>query len=157
MLDKLSVSSYSLGMTLCLIGVTVIAGATLYVGRAMSLNKNVVMIVALQMIVGSITLFPFSLIFVNLNIEWSTSFLLAFLYTALVLGLLGIIIWILFVKIIGPVRAANFHFLNPFFGVHVATLILAEPLFLRDDVGVKIITAGILLVQFNRKKLVKLD
>ena len=157
MLDKLSGSSASLGMILCLIGVAALAGATLYVGRMMSLNKNVVMIVGLQMLFGSITLFPFSLIFETWNIEWSTSFIFAFLYTTLVPGLLGTIIWFLLVKRIGPVRAATFHFLNPFFGVLVAALILAEPLSMRDGIGVTIIMAGILLVQLNRKKIAKMD
>ena len=157
MLDKLSGSSASLGMILCLIGVAALAGATLYVGRVMSLNKNVVMIVGLQMLVGSITLFPFSLIFETWNIEWSTSFIFAFLYTTLVPGLLGTIIWFLLVKRVGPVRAATFHFLNPFFGVLVAALILAEPLSVRDVIGVTIIMAGILLVQLNRKKIAKMD
>jgi drug/metabolite transporter (DMT)-like permease len=157
MLDKLSGSSASLGMILCLIGVAALAGATLYVGRVMSLNKNVVMIVGLQMLVGSITLFPFSLIFETWNIEWSTIFILAFLYTTLVPGLLGTIIWFLLVKRVGPVRAATFHFLNPFFGVLVAALILAEPLSVRDVIGVTIIMAGILLVQLNRKKMAKMD
>ena len=157
MLDKLSGSSASLGMILCLIGVAALAGATLYVGRVMSLNKNVVMIVGLQMLVGSITLFPFSLIFETWYIEWSTIFILAFLYTTLVPGLLGTIIWFLLVKRIGPVRAATFHFLNPFFGVLVAALILAEPLSVRDVIGVTIIMAGILLVQLNRKKMAKMD
>ena len=157
MLDKLSGSSASLGMILCLIGVAALAGATLYVGRVMSLNKNVVMIVGLQMLVGSITLFPFSLIFETWYIEWSTIFILAFLYTTLVPGLLGTIIWFLLVKRIGPVRAATFHFLNPFFGVLVAALILAEPLSVRDVIGVTIIMAGILLVQLNRKKIAKMD
>jgi drug/metabolite transporter (DMT)-like permease len=157
MLDKLSGSSASLGMILCLIGVAALAGATLYVGRVMSLNKNVVMIVGLQMLVGSITLFPFSLIFETWYIEWSTIFILAFLYTTLVPGLLGTIIWFLLVKRVGPVRAATFHFLNPFFGVLVAALILAEPLSVRDVIGVTIIMAGILLVQLNRKKIAKMD
>jgi|TARA_B110000467_G_C18232951_1_gene429817 probable blue pigment (indigoidine) exporter len=157
MLDKLSGSSASLGMILCLIGVAALAGATLYVGRVMSLNKNVVMIVGLQMLVGSITLFPFSLIFETWYIEWSTIFILAFLYTTLVPGLLGTIIWFLLVKRVGPVRAATFHFLNPFFGVLVAALILAEPLSVRDVIGVTIIMAGILLVQLNRKKMAKMD
>ena len=155
MLDKLSFNSVSLGMTLCLIGVIALAGATLYVGRAMSLNKNMFMIVGLQMIVGSITLFPFSLIFETWNIAWSTSFILTFLYTTLVPGLMGIIIWFLLVKKIGPVRAATFHFLNLFFGVLVAAIILREPLFVRDGIGVTTIMAGILLVQFNRKKVSK--
>ncbi len=157
MLDKLSGSSASLGMTLCLIGVAALAGATLYVGRMMSLNKNVVMIVGLQMLVGSITLFPFSLIFETWNIEWSTSFILAFIYTTLVPGLLGTLIWFFLVRRIGPVRAATFHFLNPFFGVLVASLILSEPLSMRDGIGVTIIMAGILLVQLSRKKIAKAD
>jgi len=140
MLDKLSGSSASLGMTLCLIGVA-----------------NVVMIVGLQMLVGSITLFPFSLIFETWNIEWSTSFILAFIYTTLVPGLLGTLIWFFLVRRIGPVRAATFHFLNPFFGVLVAALILSEPLSLRDGIGVTIIMAGILLVQLSRKKIAKAD
>ena len=157
MLDKLSGSSASLGMTLCLIGVAALAGATLYVGRMMSLNNNVVMIVGLQMLVGSITLFPFSLIFETWNIEWSTSFVLAFLYTTLVPGLLGTLIWFFLVRRIGPVKAATFHFLNPFFGVLVAAFILSEPLSISDGIGVTIIMAGILLVQLSRKKIAKAD
>ena len=157
MLDKLSGSSASLGMTLCLIGVAALAAATLYVGRMMSSNKNVLMIVGLQMLVGSITLFPFSLIFETWSIEWSTSFLLAFLYTILFPGLLGTLIWFFLVKRIGPVKAATFHFLNPFFGVLVAAIILSEPLSLRDGIGVTIIMAGILLVQLSRKKIAKMD
>ena len=157
MLDKLSGSSASLGMTLCLIGVAALAAATLYVGRMMSSNKNVLMIVGLQMLVGCITLFPFSLIFETWSIEWSTSFLLAFLYTILFPGLLGTLIWFFLVRRIGPVKAATFHFLNPFFGVLVAAIILSEPLSLRDGIGVTIIMAGILLVQLSRKKIAKMD
>ncbi|MED5403341.1 MAG: DMT family transporter [SAR324 cluster bacterium] len=157
MLDKLSGSSASLGMTLFLIGVAALAAATLYVGRMMSSNKNVLMIVGLQMLIGSITLFPFSLIFETWSIEWSTSFLLAFLYTILFPGLLGTLIWFFLVRRIGPVKAATFHFLNPFFGVLVAAIILSEPLSLRDGIGVTIIMAGILLVQLSRKKIAKMD
>ena len=157
MLDKLSSSNASLGMTLCLIAVAALAGATLYVGRMMSLNKNVVMIVGLQMLVGSITLFPFSLIFETWSIEWSTSFVLAFLYTTLVPGLFGTLIWFFLVRRIGPVKAATFHFLNPFFGVLVAAFILSEPLSISDGIGVTIIMAGILLVQLSRKKIAKAD
>ena len=157
MLDKLSSSNAYLGMTLCLIAVAALAGATLYVGRMMSLNKNVVMIVGLQMLVGSLTLFPFSLIFETWSIEWSTSFVLAFLYTTLVPGLFGTLIWFFLVRRIGPVKAATFHFLNPFFGVLVAAFILSEPLSISDGIGVTIIMAGILLVQLSRKKIAKAD
>lgn len=152
MLDKLSGHSAILGMTLCLIGLAGLAAATLYVGRMMSGNKNVIMIVGLQMLVGCITLFPLSVIYETWHIEWSTKLLLAFSYTTLVPGLMGTVVWFLLVKRIGPVKAATFHFLNPFFGVLVASLILSEPLSVRDGIGVSIIMAGILLVQMSRKQ-----
>jgi drug/metabolite transporter (DMT)-like permease len=70
---------------------------------------------------------------------------------------LGTLIWFFLVRRIGPVKAATFHFLNPFFGVLVAALILSEPLSMRDGIGVTIIMAGILLVQLSRKKIAKAD
>jgi drug/metabolite transporter (DMT)-like permease len=59
-------------------------------------------------------------------------------------------IWFVLVGRIGATRAATFHFLNPFFGVATAALILGEPVTLRDVVGVAIIMAGILAVQLAR-------
>ena len=111
------------------------------------------MIVGLQMLVGSITLFPFILIFETWSIKWRTSFLLSFLYSTLVPGLRGTLIWFFLVRRIGHFKAATFHFLNPFFGVLVAAIILSEPLSLRDGIGVTIIMTGILLVQLSRKKI----
>ena len=157
MIDKLSGSSAYLGIALCLIGVVGLATATLYVGRVMSSNKNVLMIVGLQMIVGCITLFPFSLIFETWSIEWSRGFIIAFLYTTVVPGLLGTLIWFFLVRRVGPIKAATFHFLNPFFGVLVAVLILDETLSLEDGIGVVIIMVGILLVQISRRKGVNTD
>ena len=157
MIDKLSGSSAYLGIALCLIGVVGLATATLYVGRVMSSNKNVLMIVGLQMIVGCITLFPFSLIFENWSIEWSRGFIIAFLYTTVVPGLLGTLIWFFLVRRVGPIKAATFHFLNPFFGVLVAVLILDENLSVEDGIGVVIIMVGILLVQMSRREVVNSD
>ncbi|MGJ8618610.1 MAG: EamA/RhaT family transporter, partial [Sulfitobacter sp.] len=45
-----------------------------------------------------------------------------------------------------------FHFLNPFFGVAIAALLLNEALGARDILGVAIITIGILAVQISRQK-----
>jgi len=157
MMDKLTGSSAYLGIALCLIGVVGLATATLYVGRVMSSNKNVLMIVGLQMIVGCITLFPFSLIFETWSIEWSRGFIIAFLYTTVVPGLLGTLIWFFLVRRVGPIKAATFHFLNPFFGVLVAVLILDETLSVEDGIGVVIIMVGILLVQMSRREVVNSD
>jgi len=52
--------------------------------------------------------------------------IVAFIYTTLVPGLLATLIWFLLVGRIGAVRASTFHFLNPFFGVLVAAVLLGE-------------------------------
>jgi len=59
-------------------------------------------------------------------------------------------VWFLLVGRIGAVRAATFHFLNPFFGVAVAAVLLGESLGIYDVIGVAIIMAGILAVQRSR-------
>ena len=52
---------------------------------------------------------------------------------------------------IGAVKAATFHFLNPFFGVAIAAIFLGESLRFSDIVGVIVIMAGILSVQLARQ------
>ena len=142
--------SAMLGMGLCVIGAVALAGATLWVSRMVSANKNVMMLVGLQMLVGSFVLFPFTLIFETWYLDWSLRFVTAFFYTLLAPGLLATLIWFYLVQHIGPVRASAFHFLNPCFGVLVAALILAEPLTFQDGLGVVIIMVGILAVQISR-------
>ena len=53
---------------------------------------------------------------------------------------------------IGAVKAATFHFLNPFFGVAIAAAFLGESLGMLDVLGVAIIAAGILAVQVSKQK-----
>ena len=53
---------------------------------------------------------------------------------------------------IGAVKAATFHFLNPFFGVAIAAALLGEKLGALDVVGVVVIAAGILMVQLSKQK-----
>ena len=76
----------------------------------------------------------------------------AFIYTTLVPGLAATFVWFWLVNRIGATRAATFHFLNPFFGVAIAALLLGEPLGRQDLIGVAIITAGILAVQLSRQR-----
>ena len=52
---------------------------------------------------------------------------------------------------IGAVKAATFHFLNPFFGVAIAALFLGESLRIWDIIGVVVIMFGILAVQMARQ------
>jgi probable blue pigment (indigoidine) exporter len=75
----------------------------------------------------------------------------AFLYTTFVPGLLATFVWFSLVERIGAVRASTFHFLNPFFGVAIAMLLLGERLGAMDLVGVIVITVGILMVQLSKQ------
>ena len=137
------------GVLLCAIGALALSIATLSLRGAMS-GGNVMMIVGLQMLVGSAALAPFSLLLEDAHVNWSGELIIAFAYTTLVPGLVATLLWMLLVERIGAVRAATFHFLNPFFGVLIAALILNEALRPLDLVGVGVIAAGIFLVQTAR-------
>ena len=137
------------GITLCIVGVLSITVATLSM-RGVSSGGNLLMIVGLQMLVGAVILaFP-GVVFEEWEVVWTPKLLLAFCYTVLMPGLLATFIWFWLVGRIGAVRAATFHFLNPFFGVLIAAIFLGESLGIWDAVGVIVIMAGIFMVQTSR-------
>ena len=137
------------GITLCIVGVLSITVATLSM-RGVSSGGNLLMIVGLQMLVGAVILaFP-GVVFEEWEVVWTPKLLLAFSYTVLMPGLLATFIWFWLVDRIGAVRAATFHFLNPFFGVLIAAIFLGESLGIWDAVGVTVIMAGIFMVQTSR-------
>ncbi|WP_127113541.1 DMT family transporter [Shimia sediminis] len=139
-----------LGLAYCVIGAIALAVATLMV-RGASSGGNMMMIVGLQMFVGAAVLFVASLIFETWVFNWNARMLTALTYTILAPGLLATWIWFALVARIGAVKAATFHFLNPFFGVAVAAVILGEDLRMMDVIGVVIIAAGILAVQLSKQ------
>jgi len=137
------------GIALCVIGTVALTIATLSM-RGASSGGNLMMIVGLQMFVGALVLAVASFILetVKVNVTWQ--FLLAFIYTIFAPGLLATWIWFALVARIGAVRAAAFHFLNPFFGVAIAAVLLGEKLGMMDVIGVTIIAGGILAVQMSK-------
>lgn len=137
------------GVVLCGIGVLALTFATLAVRGATS-GGNVLMIVGLQMLVGAAVLAPAAFALEDWEVRWSVQLVLAFLYTTLVPGLAATWVWFRLVNRIGAVRAATFHFLNPFFGVAIAALLLGEALGALDLLGVAVIMAGILAVQRSK-------
>ena len=138
------------GVILCGLGVLALTFATLAVRGATS-GGNFMMIVGLQMLVGSSLLFVAALLFETIFINPSLPLVLAFAYTTLIPGLAATLIWFMLLDRIGPIRAATFHFLNPVFGVAIAAVLLGERLGLFDVVGLLIVTAGILAVQLSRQ------
>jgi drug/metabolite transporter (DMT)-like permease len=138
------------GIILCIIGAVSLAVATLSM-RGVSSSGNYLMIVGLQMLVGSLTLWAPAIILETPTIVWTNAFVYAFIYTTLVPGLMATLVWFILVDRIGAVRASTYHFLNPFFGVAIAAAILSEGLTLLDIIGVIIVAGGILAVQISRR------
>ena len=138
------------GVVLCFIAAAALTAATLAV-RTASSGGNLMMIVGLQMFVGSAVLAVVALFLESPAFEPSLRLGLAFTYTVLVPGVLATWVWFALVGRIGAVKAATFHFLNPFFGVAIAWLLLGEALTTTDFIGVAIITFGILAVQLSKQ------
>ncbi len=139
------------GLALCVIGAAALTVATLMM-RGASSGGNLMMIVGLQMFVGAGVLAIASLLTETWRLNPTPELALAFAYTTIFPGLLATWIWFALVQRIGAVKAATFHFLNPFFGVAVAAAILSETLSTRDILGVGIITVGILAVQLSKQQ-----
>ena len=139
------------GLLLCGVGALSLAIATLSM-RGASSGGNFMMIVGLQMLVGSIVLVGPAVALETWDVVWNVRLITAFLYTTLVPGLAATLVWFYLVDRIGAVRASTYHFLNPFFGVAVASWILSESLGSLDIIGVVIIAAGILAVQLSKAR-----
>ncbi len=138
------------GVGLCLVGALALSLATLAVRGAGSAG-NVLMIVGLQMFVGAAVLAVVATMTETIEVNWTWQLGAAFAYSTLVSGLLATWVWFLLVNRIGAVKAATFHFLNPFFGVAVAALLLNERLGPWDFAGVALICLAILAVQISKQ------
>ena len=147
--SRLSAGVDLFGVALCGLGVLALTFATMAL-RGASSGGNVLMIVGLQMLVGSAALFVPAVVMEAWTFTPSWRLATAFIYTVFVPGLAATIVWFQLVRRIGTVRASTFHFLNPFLGVAIAAALLGEALVALDILGVMIITAGILAVQLSR-------
>lgn len=139
------------GLILCVIGVVSLTVATLSV-RGASSGGNFLMIVGLQMFVGSFVLWGPAIAFETFDVTWTWQLGVAFAYTVIIPGLAATVIWFYLVDRIGATPAAVFHFLTPFFGVSIAAMLLGEELGSLDVIGVLIIMGGILAVQLSKQK-----
>ncbi|RBP96996.1 threonine/homoserine efflux transporter RhtA [Rhodobacter sp. 140A] len=139
------------GMALCFAAALALSIATLTV-RGASGGGNVMMIVGLQMFVGAAVLAVVSAATEDWTaVHMSPRLIGAFAYTVLIPGVLATWVWFKLVGRIGAVKAATFHFLNPFFGVAIAAAVLGERLGALDLLGVAVIAGGILAVQLSKQ------
>ncbi len=140
------------GVALCVVGVISLTVATLALKGASS-GGNHLMVVGLQMLVGSLALLGPALATEEIVVQWSWQLIVAFAYTTLIPGLAATLTWFWLVNRIGAVKASTFHFLNPFLGVAIAAIVLDEALRPMDLIGVTVIAVGILAVQMARQAL----
>ena len=138
------------GVTFCVIAVIALTIATLSI-RSMSSGENLLMVVGIQMLVGAVPLTITSALTETLYVNVTAGLITAFIYTTLAPGLLATWIWFKLVTRMGATRAATFHFLNPFFGVAIAAVVLWEGLSQYDIIGVIVVMVGILAVQLSRQ------
>jgi len=124
-------------VALCVIGATALAVATLTV-RGASAGGNLLMVVGLQMLVGSAALVLVAMAMEPLHVTLTPRLAAAFAYQILVPGLTATLIWFSLVGWIGAV------------GVLIASVLLGEHISPLDMLGVAVATAGILAVQMAR-------
>lgn len=148
---RVSAGSDVMGILLCMIGTVALAVATLTVQSA-DAGDNVLMVVGIQSLIGAAALAVISPFVDNYTVNMSAKLVWAMLYTTFIPGLLATWVWFKLVARLGTVKSAAFHFLNPFFGVGIAALLLGEKISQWDVYGVVTIMIGILAVQFSKSE-----
>lgn len=138
------------GVALCVIGAAALAFATRLV-KSVSAGGNLLMVVGLQMLVGAVILAVAAVMIETPRLNLTPHLLMALTYQIFIPGLTATLLWFALVGRIGAIRASTFHFLNPFFGVAVAAMLLGERITPTDIAGVMIAMAGILAVQISRQ------
>lgn len=149
--SRISGGADAISVFYCLIGAAALGFATLTVSSA-SKGGNLLMIVGLQMWVGALALSIVAGLTETMVIDISPKWVAAFFYQVFIPGLLATFIWFSLVGRVGAIKASAFHFLNPFFGVVIAALVLGEHIGVLDMVGVTVAALGILAVQLSKMR-----
>ena len=145
------------GITLCLLGLIATTFSTIIVTKINISRSNILIVVGLQMISGSLFLLPLSYFFENWIVSFNMTFLFIFIYIAVFPGIIGPVIWFYLQKEIGAVKYSSFHFLVPFFGIGISYFLLGETLTHSDMFGVIVIILGLYLVHRDKKTLKNQD
>ena len=149
---KITVNLNLYGLSLCLIAVIALAMATLIIKDGFSKKEQLLPFVSIQMIVGGLPLLLLSFLFEEWIINFSNSFIIAFIYTCFFPGLIATMIWFNLVKRIGVLMASSFHFLTPPTGVIIAYIVLNERISISDIIGIIFIIIALTTIHQAKKK-----
>lgn len=144
--------SQAAGIGLAAIGTIALGVGTVLVKQG-NFGTGLLMVVGLQMMVGSIVLAPFGLAlesFSDFDITWQ--FLAAITYIILLPSLAATWLWFTLLLRTSATEAGTYHFLNPVFGVGIAWLVLGERVSWVDWIGVGLVAIGILVVNRAGRK-----
>ena len=153
LVPKITVNFNLYGLSLCLIAVIALAIATLIIKNGFSKKEQLLPFVSIQMIVGGAPLLLLSLIFEKWTINFSSPFIIAFIYTCFFPGLIATMIWVNLVKRLGVLMASSFHFLTPPTGVVIAYIFLNEEINFNDIFGIIFITIALITIQQANRKI----
>lgn len=140
------------GIVLAAVGTIALGVGTVLVKHG-NFGTGLLMVVGLQMMVGSLVLAPFGFVLESVSdftITWQ--FLAAITYIILFPSLAATWLWFTLLLRTSATEAGSYHFLNPVFGVAIAWLILAERVGWADWIGVGLVAAGILVVNRAGRK-----
>ena len=151
MLQRVEKEIELLGITLCLLGLLATTFSTLIITKIKINKNNILIVVGLQMLAGSLFLLPLSYFFEIWSVSFNVTFLFTFIYIAAFPGIIGPVIWFYLQKEIGAVKYSSFHFLVPFFGIGISYFLLGETLTLSDMIGVMVIIFGLYLLNRDKK------
>ena len=152
MLQRVEREYEVLGIALCLLGLLATTFSTLLITKININKNNILVVVGLQMLAGSLFLLPLSYFFEVWSVSFNMTFLFTFLYIAAFPGIIGPVLWFYLQKEIGAVKYSSFHFLVPFFGIGISYFLLGETLTLTDMIGVFIIIFGLYLVNRDKQR-----
>jgi drug/metabolite transporter (DMT)-like permease len=153
MLQRVEKEIELLGITLCLLGLLATTFSTLIITKIKINKNNILIVVGLQMLAGSLFLLPLSYFFEIWSVSFNVTFLFTFVYIAAFPGIIGPVIWFYLQKEIGAVKYSSFHFLVPFFGIGISYFLLGETLTLSDMIGVMVIIFGLYLLNRDKKSI----
>ena len=151
MLQRVEKEYEMLGIILCIMGLLATTFSTLIITKININKNNILIVVGLQMLAGSLFLLPLSYFFEVWSISFNMTFLFTFLYIAAFPGIIGPVIWFYLQKEIGAVKYSSFHFLVPFFGIAISYFLLGETLTFSDMIGVIVIILGLYFVYKDKK------
>ena len=93
MLQRIEKEFELLGIILCILGLLATTFSTLIITKIKINKNNILIVVGLQMLAGSLFLLPLSCFFEIWSVSFNVTFLFTFIYIAAFPGIIGPLIW----------------------------------------------------------------